>query len=128
GLEVGGSGSVGLLSNAQALAETLGARLTDQGRHLTRQLVRRVVYRERQLAVEIPRAHLKAALGSRDIRNGGGDVNMRPEDDLVVVRVPLTIRRRGAQLKLVSGAEGQPASSPDRSLLTAIVRATDWAA
>jgi site-specific DNA recombinase len=127
-LEVGGSGSVGLLSNAQALAENLGARLTDKGRHLVRQLVHRVIYRDRQLELEIPRAHLKAALGSRDVRNGGGDVNMRSKDDLVVVRVPLAIRRRGAQLKLVSGADSQSASSPDRSLITAMVRARDWAA
>ena len=52
---------------------------------------------------------------------------MRAVDDVVSVGVPLHIRRRGLQLKLAAEPEGAAAGGPDRSLLTAILRARDWA-
>jgi site-specific DNA recombinase len=65
-------------------------------------------------------------LGSWDIPAEGRQTNRLPTDDIIVVAVPLTIRRRGPQLKLAVGPDGR--SAPDRSLLTAVVRARDWAA
>lgn len=52
---------------------------------------------------------------------------MRVIDDVVSVGVPLSIRRRGFQLKLTVQPAGAAAGAKDRSLLTAIVRARDWA-
>ena len=87
-----------------------------------------MVYRDTHLELQIIRDNLKLALGWRDGADLKARTNQLANDDVIVVSTPLSIRRRGPQLKLTIEPNGYDNNTPDRSLLTAVVRARDWAA
>lgn len=94
-------------------------------RESVRSVVRSVEYRHDRLVLTVSTSGLaEVLLGATSIRTE--ESNASPDQDLFVVTTPLTLRRRGVQMKLtILGQE--PPRDPDPSLVTAIVRAWDWA-
>ena len=87
-----------------------------------------MVYRDTHLQLQIVRNNLRRALGWRDGAAIDKPTNQQANDDIITVSTPLSVRRRGPQLKLAIEPSRHENNAPDRSLLTAIVRARDWAA
>lgn len=92
-----------------------------------RPLLHKVTYREDALKIELSGAGLHDALGASTTMHDEVGVNYRAEDsENIVLNTPLTARRRGRQLKLALSSELKE-SNVDRSLITAISRAHQWA-
>ncbi len=119
------------LRGAVAAASELAGRLDDPRRagaleHL-RAIIRSIEYRRDRLAVTFSGHGLAMALGVSAACSGTAwPSNEAPEAGDFSVTVPVATKRRGPQMKLViHGAERQ--AEPDPSLVTAVVRAWDWA-
>jgi site-specific DNA recombinase len=123
-----GGATQSMLEQGQSLAQKLVERLDRKGREGVRRLLTRVIFRDEQLELQMCRDDLKAALGSRDANNPASLHNYTAADDIILVRAPLALKRRGSQLKLVSQPAADLRMNPDRSLVLAVARARDWAA
>ena len=88
--------------------------------HMTN-LVRKVVYQHNRILIEFNRAALTAALLGIDV----SQVEDSNDGRRLEMTMPLTQRRRGRQMKIRIDGTSQP--SLDRPLITAVVRAWDWA-
>jgi len=126
-LEVSSSAIVDMLTYADTLANTL-QKLEQATQETLAQLVAKVVYRDTHLELQIIRDDIKLALGWRDGPDLKPRTNQLANDDVIVVSTPLSLRRRGPQLKLTIEPNGYDNNTPDRSLLTAVVHARNWAA
>lgn len=91
------------------------------------QLLSKVVFRETQIELRLFRFEILKCLGWRDEAQRTPLSNAHPADDHIVFCFPLLIRHRGKQLKLIVGGEETNNAKPDPSLITAVVRAHDWA-
>ena len=113
-----------VLQSASRLMEALGGRLDVRLFELIRGMLRRVVVGSQHLRLVLSTAATGAALGIPPRSalwptNDGGEAE-------ISVTVPLSATRRGRQTKLVLPGHSGPGRI-DRSLVTAIVRAWDWA-
>ncbi|MHA6729707.1 recombinase family protein [Devosia sp. A369] len=126
-LDVGGSAVGDMLTNASVIAEKLSDRSGEKIRQTVTHLLLKVIYRETHLELQIARNRLQTMLGWRDEPDARSATNRQDRDDIIAVRVPLAIRRRGPQLKLAVEPSDRTHNAPDQTLLTAIVRARDWA-
>jgi site-specific DNA recombinase len=112
-----------VLERATKLADQIAANRPDAMVSL-RTLLGKVVSRDDALEVEIAKSELRSALTLPTLSLNPGD--NRSAERSIVLNAPLTMRRRGRQLRLVLGAElDQPRI--DETLLTAIARAHCWA-
>lgn len=125
-LEVHGTSLEPMLLKTRSVVEQIAVN-REQTRQLLRRLLTKAVYRDAEVELHIVRDHLKVALGWRDAFETALATNRQPVDDVVVVTAPLSIRRRGPQLKLTLAGAAQGNALPDQSLLTAVVRARNWA-
>lgn len=116
-----------MLDSGQRIASELIGGANGEARGLVRRILARVIYRETGMELHIRRPCLQSVLGAKDSLRGDRSGNYQSDDDVVVIQVPVTTRRRGPQLKLSLQAAGIT-RSPDRTLLTELVRARDWAA
>ena len=115
------------LSSAQDLVDRLADRPRATVIEQMRSIIRIVEYRRDRLLVTLSGQGLRAALG---LTQPGTD-SAWPSNEAVTatdfeITVPLQTRRRGPQMKLVVSGDGRPGKL-DPSLVTAVVRAWDWA-
>lgn len=103
---------------AKRVAEELGRDERERHRELVTLLVERVVIGDGNLRIDIRRAGVSSLSGLPI----GGD-----HDPICQIDVPIQLRYRGAELKLVMMGDGiTPRSRPDPALIKVIVRAHDW--
>lgn len=115
-----------VLASAASAANLLDKPESAAGRALVGELISRVVYRDAQIEIQIPLHTLQILMGWRDTVEPRTGSNASEQNDLVVVRAPLNIRRRGQQMKLtVSGTESK--QEVNGSITSVIARACDWA-
>lgn len=112
---------------ATSLAEQVTAASSSAVTKALRPILRRVTYREDALQIELSGIEVRGALGISPTTTDAAGANFRSTDiEDIVLTAPLTVRRRGRQLKLLLDGEMQP-TNVDRSLVTAISRAHHWA-
>lgn len=114
------------LQAALQQAELLGQRLETAQSALVRALLSRVRYRDTQLELEISCAGLRQALEIREPANSSAwHSNMGAAADTITYRVPIAIKKRGPQMKLVIA--GQDNARLNDKLILAIAMARSWA-
>jgi site-specific DNA recombinase len=125
-IDVAPSAARAMLASATTAANLLDKPASATGRALIAELVSRVVYRDVQIEIQIPLHILRVRMAWRDTVEPRTGSNTSEDNDLVVVRAPLNIRRRGRQMKLtVAGSESKQEVSG--SISSVIARARDWA-
>lgn len=115
----------GVLAKASRFAESLATRLDPPSRIEFRAVIAKVRYRDTQLEIELSRLGLRRLLGIREADPADRPSNFEPSIDNITFRAPVSIRRRGSQMKmLVAGQDSPPL---DLTLITALVKARGWA-
>lgn len=123
-LDSGAADAPSILQSATALHEELAGRLHARLFGQVRAVLKRVTVGSDRLQLTFSAHALRAALGSSQSLLTWP--TNEPTNEELVITAPLAVARRGRQTKVV--LEGQlPAAAIDRSLVTAIVRARDWA-
>jgi site-specific DNA recombinase len=119
----------GVFAASSRLAEGLTKRIGNKQIEVLRTVVTRVIYSRDAVELTLSGDELRRVIGLPGQRpwQEGPNANYRPgREASFTVKTPLIYRRRGVQMKLViPGKQRTPA--PDRPLVTAIVRARDWA-
>src|SRR5690606_28333721 len=90
-----------------------------------RALIAKVRYRDTQLELELSRGSLRRLLGIREFDRAEWPSNLDLTADVITFRAPVSIRRRGPQMKMV--VAGQDNAPLDLTLITALVKACGWA-
>ena len=99
------------LSRAQSHSQTLTGSTTVAGRTLFRALVARAVVGDAGVTLSLRLGRL---------------VDGASPADQIHINLPLKLARRGGELKLIVGADGQPAPHPDHRLVSLVAKATHW--
>jgi len=125
-LEAANSGEApAALRSAAMLSEALGGRIDATLIKQLRQMLRRVTVGHDRLLLSVSIGGLRTVLGIAHATTLG--LTNDPEDDQEFsITVPYRAARRGRQMKLVL-PNSTNGGSVDRSLVTAVVRAWDWA-
>jgi len=121
-------GSTAQIQQMVAAAEELGGRLN---RAMLLQLGLQVQLAEDGLALTLGAEALRLRLGmvadGQDQPDNAGQDSATGEPELIRLSLPMRIRRRGVEMKLVLGAGvPQPAGKPDVTLIRAIARGRRW--
>jgi site-specific DNA recombinase len=119
----------GVFASAARLAETFTGRVGVKQIEVLRGIVSRVVYSRDAIELELSGKDLRKQLGLPAQRpwQEGWETNFDASDKGdFTVKMPLIYRRRGVQMKLMIPGS-QRSTPPDQPLITAIVRAHDWA-
>jgi site-specific DNA recombinase len=124
-LDAGGATEAPVVIQAAGdLLRQLTGRLDTQLRGRLRQMLSKVIVGHNRLQLLFSTGGVRAALGlPNPTRIWPAN---QPEDSTFAITVPLASARRGRQTRLVLPGAAAP-SHPDPSLITAIVRAWDWA-
>jgi site-specific DNA recombinase len=119
----------GVFASSARLAETFSNRIGVKQIEVFRGVVKRVVYSRDAVELGLNCKGLRKSLGLPAQRpwQDGREANFDASDEGdFTVKIPLLYRRRGVQMKLMIPGS-QRSAPPDRPLITAIVRAHDWA-
>ena len=109
-----------ILHRAAAAADDLKAKTPERQRRLLHRLLHRVTLHTGSMGIEIKRAGLDSL-----VSGNGTHVATHPEG-LIDLTVPVALRRRGVEAKLVIRAAQGEAAAPDRNLITLVAQARRW--
>ncbi|MFB3151018.1 MAG: recombinase family protein, partial [Alphaproteobacteria bacterium] len=109
-----------ILHRAAAAADDLKDKTPERQRRLLHRLLRRVTLHTGSMRIEIKRAGLDSL-----VSGNGAHVAARPEG-LIDLTVPVALRRRGVEAKLVVRAAQGEAAAPDRNLIALVAQARRW--
>jgi hypothetical protein len=109
-----------ILHRAKGIAADLQSKKLELQRQSLRPLIHRIVLSEDSLRMEINRAGLRGLL----LENRSDAVTRPP--DLFTFSVPIKLRRRGVESKLVVRGAGHKSPAPDVKLIDLIARAHRW--
>ena len=115
-----------LILASKTLVEMLLGRIGPTMIDQVRSMLRAVEYRHDRLALVVSGRRLLGALLGQEGTTNDERSNASEAETNFSLTVPLTYRRRGQQMKLAVAGQEQPVA-PNHSLVTAIVRAWDWA-
>lgn len=113
-----------VMDGARRLLQALGGRIDADLHGRLRQMLGKVIVGHNRIQLVFSVASMRAVLGVA--RPSGMWPANEPDDGEFAVVVPFVTARRGRQMKLVLPGAGNGAA-PNPSLVTAIVRAWDWA-
>ena len=117
------------LRRAGELGEQLTSLSPAEQRGLLLAIVDRIVIQERHLSIHIDRSKMRTQLAAGDGHRGGAKENADELDHAIetfTMDVPLEIRRRGVEMKLVVAGGSTPSAAPDPKLLSLIANAHRW--
>ncbi len=132
-----------VLANARELADRIRSESRGALREILLMLLSRVTLGESEMRIDIRRAGLMAVLGvTKDMPSGEhASPDIRPDAhvgtptpggsrvrDAVSVNIPMKLRRRGVETKLIVNAPGESseAAEPDPALVKMIANAHQW--
>jgi DNA invertase Pin-like site-specific DNA recombinase len=113
------------IRNARQFAERLEQRSSTSVHGSLRELIAKVHCSHTQLELELSRQSLHDLLQVRRPQNTDWPSNLSSATDVLTFRAPVSIRRRGPQMKMV--VAGQEQTQPDIKLINALVKARGWA-
>ena len=119
------SQTAGVLAAAARIVDALGQRLAVDEIGQFRSVVASVEYQRDRLHVRLADVGLRNALGLAAANEDAGPLSNFPNAENYSITVPLSVRRRGQQMKLVIAGAARPADV-NQALVTAVVRAWDW--
>ena len=102
------------IEKAKHLAEHILNQLENRSAQLVTALLKKATLHKGKLELELSADHLRAALQT--------EVDRLP-DDLIHFAVPITLRKRGVEAKLIAG---ELQKKPDQTLLAALSKAETW--
>lgn len=117
-----------MLAAAARIVDSLGERLSVEEIDRFRSVVASIEYQRDHLLVRFANTGLRGALGLVPAKEDGGTLSNVPNavnGENYSLTVPLSVRRRGQQMKLVIARAARP-TDVNQSLVTAVVRAWDW--
>jgi site-specific DNA recombinase len=109
-----------IVGRAAATADELMEGPTDRQRQLLSALLHRITLHADSIRIEIKRSGLAGSVG--DPGPGAG----KSPERLFELVVPIQLRRRGVEAKLVMKAAGDRSSPPDAKLVTLLANALRW--
>ena len=109
-----------ILHRAAAAADDLNDEQPERQRRLLHRLLHRVTLHTGSIRIEIKCAGLDSL-----VSGNGAHVAARPEG-LIDLTVPVALRRRGVEAKLVVRAAQGEAAAPDRNLIALVAQARRW--
>ncbi|MCK5363804.1 MAG: recombinase family protein, partial [Gammaproteobacteria bacterium] len=109
-----------ILHRAAAAADDLNDEQPERRRRLLHRLLHRVTLHSGSIRIEIKCAGLDSL-----VSGNGAHVAARPEG-LIDLTVPVALRRRGVEAKLVVRAAQGEAAAPDRNLIALVAQARRW--
>ena len=109
-----------ILHRAATAADDLNDEQPERQRRLLHRLLHRVTLHTGSIRIEIKRAGLDGL-----VSGNGAHVAARPEG-LIDLTVPVALRRRGVEAKLVVRAAQGEAAAPDRNLIALVAQARRW--
>ena len=109
-----------ILHRAAAAADDLNDEQPERRRRLLHRLLHRVTLHTGSIRIEIKRAGLDSL-----VSGNGAHLAARPEG-LIDLTVPVALRRRGVEAKLVVRAAQGEAAAPDRNLIALVAQARRW--
>jgi hypothetical protein len=133
-----------IIAQARLLAERLRSDKPSGVRELFLELMARVTLDEAEVRIDIRRSALMANLGLRDDEAVRGKVGVDAQptnfasslpaspapfpSEIITVAIPIQIRRRGAETKLIIDAPGETgkARDPDPALVKMVANAHRW--
>jgi len=90
-------------------------------RDLVRQLVRRVILKPGTLTIEVDRSVIAA-----DLIPEAGPLPVEPEDTIISIECPISMRRRGVEMRMVIANVADRHREPDPALTHLILRANRY--
>ena len=125
--DVPASQTAEVLAAAARIVESLGERLSVEEIDRFRSVVASIEYQSDRLLVRFANTGLRGALGLAAAKEDGDRSNVAnaANEASYSLTVPLSVRRRGQQMKLVIEGATRP-KDVNQSLVTAVVRAWDW--
>jgi len=109
-----------ILHRAAAAADDLNDEQPERRRRLLHRLLHRVTLHTGSIRIEIKRAGLDSL-----VSGNGAHLAARPEG-LIDLTVPVALRRRGVEAKLVIRAAQGEVTAPDRNLIALVAQARRW--
>ncbi len=109
-----------ILNRAAAAADDLNHEQPERHRRLLHRLLHRVTLHPGSMRIEIKRA----GLGS--LVSGNGAHVEAPPEGLIDLTVPVALRRRGVEAKLVVRAAQGEVAAPDENLIALLAQARRW--
>ncbi len=113
-----------ILNRAAAAADDLNDQQPERQRRLLHRLLHRVTLHPNSMRIEIKRASLDSLASGN-----GAHVAAQPEglpEGLIDLTVPIALRHRGVEAKLVVRAAHGEAAAPDNYLIALVARAHRW--
>jgi len=114
------------LRRASELRGQLSKMTPAQQRTLMLAVIRRIVIQEGQLSTQIDRVKMNIYLTGSEPKVGSLELARNEVDQLYAIEVPLEIRRRGVEMKLVVAGGSTGSCAPDPKLLALIANAHQW--
>jgi len=114
---------------AGKLGEKLSTMTPAEQRDLLLNVVDRIVIQEGQLSINVDRTKMQIHLTGNKAQTAGTKPTRDESDHSIKtysLNVPLEIRRRGVEIKLVVAGRSTPSASPDSKLLCLIANAQRW--
>ena len=109
-----------ILRRAAAAADDLGDERPERQRRLLHRLLHRVTLHPGSMRIEIERASLDSLI------SGNGAHVAAPPEGLIDLTVPVALRRRGVEAKLIVRAAQGEAAAPDENLIALVAQARRW--
>ena len=117
------------LRRAGEMGKKLSRMAPAEQRNLLLNVVDRIVIQEGQLSIHVNRTKMRAYLVGGDAHRAGTKQNADEPDHSIEIYnldVPLEIRRRGVEMRLVVAGGSTPSAAPDPKLLALIAKAYRW--
>ncbi len=109
-----------ILHRAAAAADDLNDVQAERQRRLLRRLLHRVTVHTGSLHIEIKRTDLDSLVSRKT-------VTVAPHPEMLIdLTVPIALRRRGVEAKLVVRAAQGEAATPDKNLIALVAQAHHW--
>lgn len=109
-----------ILARAARAAIDLNDRSLEQSRRVLHRLLHRVTLHSETMRIEIKRTDLDSVV------SGNGASTASSPDELIDIHVPISLKRRGVEAKLIVRAPANKAAAPDQNLIALVAQGNCW--
>jgi site-specific DNA recombinase len=111
-----------ILSQAAELGITLRTTTPAEQRSFVQKTIDRIEVQQNRIRIDVGLSALRGRLGITDSDRN----DVMPQSKTLKVDIPIALKRRGVETKLIIGGHSSPPSDPDPVLINAIRSAAKW--